>query len=305
MSYLSAPATAMVATYCAICSRDLVDAQSVETGVGPTCRSKYGMPEVLTDEQREAANKLVHFIAVRQGDSDEVRDALTGLDVLGCDVLANRIRERLFGKPVAIDIDVNTGRLIVNSPYNRAAVADMQRVPGRRWDAREKVNTFPNEAFEQLVTLITTHYGNTVVKGPKGSASAGGIPITRAVLGLPEPTAATTKSEPAPDAPTTPIKIVRDLNRERFAIWTPFNRELVETMKATSGRRWDASQKCNTFPLEVENDILVAVHRTFGKIKLVESEGKVSAIRSSGGRRSRRRYVEPEHLDSTRYGYGR
>lgn len=284
MSYLSAPATAMVATYCAICSRDLLDAQSVETGVGPVCRSKYGMPEVLTDEQRASANKLVHFIAVRQRDCDEVRDALTGLDKLGCDVLANRIRERLFGKPVKIDID-GDGRLVVKSPYNRDAVSDMQRIPGRRWNAEEKVNTFPNAAFEQLVTLITTHYGNTVVKGPKGSVAAGGE-ITRDVLGLPEPTPG---SEPAPEpTKSTPIKILRDSAAERFAIWTPYDRELVELMKRTPGRRWDGATKSNSFPMEAEAEILDAVRRTFSKIKLVESEGKTVGERRD---RSRRRFA--------------
>ena len=41
-SYLTAPATKMLATHCAVCARALVDAKSVELGIGPDCRKKYG-----------------------------------------------------------------------------------------------------------------------------------------------------------------------------------------------------------------------------------------------------------------------
>ena len=42
MSYENAPATRMLATHCAACGRPLVDATSVETGMGPVCRERYG-----------------------------------------------------------------------------------------------------------------------------------------------------------------------------------------------------------------------------------------------------------------------
>jgi hypothetical protein len=42
MSYESAPATKMLATQCACCGRALVDAASIEAGMGPTCRKQHG-----------------------------------------------------------------------------------------------------------------------------------------------------------------------------------------------------------------------------------------------------------------------
>ena len=42
MSYENAPATKMLATYCACCARPLLDAESVEVGMGPVCRKTHG-----------------------------------------------------------------------------------------------------------------------------------------------------------------------------------------------------------------------------------------------------------------------
>lgn len=42
MSYENAPATKMVATRCASCSRPLVDSESVNAGMGPDCRKRHG-----------------------------------------------------------------------------------------------------------------------------------------------------------------------------------------------------------------------------------------------------------------------
>ena len=42
MNYESAPATKLVATLCACCGKNLLDAESVEAGMGPVCRKKHG-----------------------------------------------------------------------------------------------------------------------------------------------------------------------------------------------------------------------------------------------------------------------
>jgi hypothetical protein len=43
--YENAPATKMIAVNCACCARPLLDARSVETGMGPICRRKHGFNE--------------------------------------------------------------------------------------------------------------------------------------------------------------------------------------------------------------------------------------------------------------------
>lgn len=49
MGYEEAPATEMMASHCLLCGRPLVDAVSVETGIGPVCREKYGYGADLGD----------------------------------------------------------------------------------------------------------------------------------------------------------------------------------------------------------------------------------------------------------------
>lgn len=52
MSYENAPQTKLLATDCAVCSRPLCDAKSVELGIGPECRKKYGFEMDCTEEEQ-------------------------------------------------------------------------------------------------------------------------------------------------------------------------------------------------------------------------------------------------------------
>jgi hypothetical protein len=65
-SYTDAPAVALLATHCALCGRPLLDAPSVECGMGPVCRSKalQDAPEA----HRAEVNALVARIAARPDD---------------------------------------------------------------------------------------------------------------------------------------------------------------------------------------------------------------------------------------------
>lgn len=138
-SYINAPATKMLASHCAVCARPLCDSVSVECGIGPDCRKKYAYMSVDVDEAgRAEANAIVHFIAVSQS-GDEVEKAVTKLHGLGFDVLAARICKRL----AKIQIGEKDGLLLLRTPYSEKAVTALRAIPGRSWDKKEKVNTFP------------------------------------------------------------------------------------------------------------------------------------------------------------------
>lgn len=94
MSHDNAPATRLVATRCAVCGRSLVDAESVEAGIGPDCRQKYGFNIPVEPELRAIANKIVHDIALGSYPGAEVDEPLRELRALGFDHLADRIAER-------------------------------------------------------------------------------------------------------------------------------------------------------------------------------------------------------------------
>lgn len=67
MSYENAKATGLIATHCVCCGRPLLDAESVELGIGPVCREKHGYNEGITGDARRKANALVHEAAAVQG----------------------------------------------------------------------------------------------------------------------------------------------------------------------------------------------------------------------------------------------
>lgn len=139
LGYENAPATMMLATHCVCCGRALVDAVSVECGMGETCRTKHGFydatpltpvtkgpfgvgtPEVDgavgtavdSNNLRRAANVLVHFAAANQRTTAAV---LAGWRVrqLGFDRLSTAILRR----NAAIEITVADGWLWLRCPYS-------------------------------------------------------------------------------------------------------------------------------------------------------------------------------------------
>jgi hypothetical protein len=165
MSYTDAPATRMLATSCAACGRPLVDAASVEAGMGPDCRSKYGMPS-LDDAIRAEANKLVYKIALDQT-GPEVAQAVGQLRALGCQALADRIIKRLASS-YAVTITEDGEELVVKSRYDEGLVRAIAAVPGRRWDAKTKTNRIPRTSRTALWGAFKSALSGARGLGPKG-----------------------------------------------------------------------------------------------------------------------------------------
>lgn len=180
MSYVNAPATRLVATCCAVCSRPLVDATSVETGMGPTCRRKHGYGEIegADDDRRQAANVIVHHIALAQSGFADLGDNTTfaayvangvgALQALGFASLANAIAKNA----VAIRIVPLGGALLaVFTPYRHDIGQEFRRVPGRRWDKEAKCNTIPDtvESKRALLALLKDCFAGETGVGPKGA----------------------------------------------------------------------------------------------------------------------------------------
>lgn len=192
--YTNAPATALVATHCAACGRPLLDAVSVETGMGPHCRKQHGfgvaqspavwdiaqaqaraggvtleIPAEPTDnDARVAANRLVHRIAANQS-AEGVPRLIAAVSFLGFEKVAKAIAEHLA--PATVQVTVHPSKALavrVEGLGERfdAFVAAMRSVPGRRWDGAEKVNVVPVTSrvalWEALRSVLPT---GTVVVG--------------------------------------------------------------------------------------------------------------------------------------------
>ncbi len=183
-NYEAAPATKLLATNCAVCGRALVDAESVETGIGPICRAKVGFDQLVSNAAREEANKLVYQAAAHQK-GVEVHKIAQRLLVLGFEKLAAILLKRAKLKiEVKISWIVGTPNLYrVEAPYSKAAIEAMKAIEGRFYreveveekDAagkvlkvRKRYNFFPSVKRSQLFDLLRTHYAGLTAEGPRG-----------------------------------------------------------------------------------------------------------------------------------------
>jgi hypothetical protein len=185
MSYENAASTKMLATRCAICSRKLRDAVSVEIGIGPVCRERHGYNIECDEATRARANKLVHECAVHLRDEDVRRAACAELRLLGFVILAERIEYRGKDAPTETDISIEEYTLpaanirgrqyperkgyLVRTPYKPAAVGAYRAIRGRVFIRQEKANFVPAEARRQLFELLKTYHAGQSAMGPKGA----------------------------------------------------------------------------------------------------------------------------------------
>lgn len=206
-NYENAPGTVLVATNCACCARPLLDAVSVETGVGPECRKKHGydkpdqdltlaevvgLAAALTQADyleltagapttRELANRLVQRIAVDQS-GPRVAHYVGALEALGFTTLAARVAKRLGGISVArVTIPQEATAfghkaahevLRVVSPFSEAFVFGAKKIGGRAKKTGPKswAWDFPAARRVDLWGLLKQSYAaGTPVKGDRGT----------------------------------------------------------------------------------------------------------------------------------------
>lgn len=186
-----------VATHCCVCGLPLVDATSVEFGIGPVCRRKYNYEDayaispdtgaevslflaeqnfphdvalgvdaaVEADDSRKAANKLVYYASAEQGEAAIL--AAHALRLLGYTALADRIQDRLLAVSLKRTPE---GMVAVTTPYNPAFIGALRvKFVGQKWDRENKVWLLPDtqEAFDHLSNALAVYAGQWAV-GPNG-----------------------------------------------------------------------------------------------------------------------------------------
>lgn len=193
MGYEEAPATRLLATRCCVCHRPLVDAVSVEAGMGPDCRDKYGWGQAQANPNWDAArdimdahdlfsiappivgslwgenahhvaNKLVWVIATEtHPKSDSARMAQV-VAALGFVTLGYTLMQRLAD----VVVWEEHGKLMLEAPYDPDALPFLREVLGRTWNKDEKRNEFPMEAKLELWAALQRAYPGRLGMGPKG-----------------------------------------------------------------------------------------------------------------------------------------
>jgi hypothetical protein len=160
MGYENSKACQLVATDCACCGRPLVDAKSVELGIGPICRKKYWDLKEIPEAHRRAANKRLYKVAALLSEkSSEALAILPELRELGFDVLVDRIEKRV----IKVSVVKDEGAYIVSAPFNADAI-HMWRTVGQ-WQKSSKTYRVPVAKRKALWSLLTSFYSGLLAKG--------------------------------------------------------------------------------------------------------------------------------------------
>lgn len=160
MGYETAAATLLLATHCACCGRPLVDATSVEVGIGPICRKKYFDVSELPEGVRQAANKITHHLAVVCGskDPEAIFSDLTALAELDLPSIVAKVESRLIR--VTVRREGNTYK--VRAPYCKGAVPAWRKVG--QWQGKEAGYRVHVTRRKALWTLLCDHYAGETAK---------------------------------------------------------------------------------------------------------------------------------------------
>ena len=134
--------------------------------------------------------------------------------------------------PTAADaskgVDVLDGRVVVTFPFNRQLVDECRNLPGRRWEAASKRNTFPLDSAAAVVAWAQTR-GFTISDA-----------ATKAANGTSSPAEATLAVQSA----TTGTVV---LEGQTLIMRAPYNAARVRDVRQIPGRRWTGEH--DTFPL--------------------------------------------------------
>lgn len=177
MSYESAPATKLLATHCVACGRPLVDAKSVEAGMGPDCRERHGYGDEASEEARAEMNKRVYALALWRsakkqlafGDQkpptiDEAAEHLKAIRAAGFVRLAAILEDRLCDVVIR---QVNAETLALHTNYNEHLVFAFRRM-AMRFDSSSKAWLFGATQRNEVFKVLRSFFPSTLGVGPKG-----------------------------------------------------------------------------------------------------------------------------------------
>ena len=183
ISYLDAPATALLDVRCACCGKALLDAVSVEVGIGPICRLNYLDDVDASDVDRKVANVLIHEAALVATTASRQVEIGAALVALGFVKVAARIEVRwtkraekelaAAQKSATIRIEaLEDGFLSVETPYVPEFVNDLKaeiNSADRRWNKADKRWEITRDAARGLWTVLRAHFAGSTGFGPKGA----------------------------------------------------------------------------------------------------------------------------------------
>lgn len=186
--YENAPATKMVATHCVCCARPLVDAKSVERGVGPDCAKKYGFEDAQCEpnwdialkelgsspvsekvntfwrnDARIVCNALVYQIAANKTDKF-VPNLILAIYHLGYHNLASCLVTATNGISVYKDGE----SFVVNTPFSNDWNFIARGIKGQYFDRKIKARIVPIDQKLSLWKALCAAFPGSLCVGDNG-----------------------------------------------------------------------------------------------------------------------------------------
>lgn len=183
MSYLNAEATKLTATQCICCGRALADSVSVETGMGPHCRAKYGVADDISPEVQKEANCLIHKAALDITSVEERLEIANQMEALGFGHFAGIVRKRFLKPAVTLTLIDDHWLLVKVADYGDSVafgscVKSTFEPKARRpeWQEKNGSKRFQGWAIfaspankRRLFDLLKDCFADQTALGPKGS----------------------------------------------------------------------------------------------------------------------------------------
>ena len=172
MGYQDATSTKLLFSNCVVCGRPLVDAISVEHGIGPECRK--GQNFGINEETQKACNKLVYEASVNcmAGKIDRVNECADAIQELGLNELASKIRKRFKNarKNVSIEVKEQGDYYSVKTPFRRgekdAFIQAWRDIKGRIYENGR--NYIPVDKKTELWNVLKKFFPGKYGEGDKG-----------------------------------------------------------------------------------------------------------------------------------------
>lgn len=162
MGYEDAPATKMLATQCAVCRRPLLDAKSVEIGMGPDCRKQYQFDREIPPQDREDANKIIHKLALQEFPED-LPEMLAQLLLMSF----TNLFFILVKRKAAVRIIQVEDTYSIKSAYQADFIQELKKLGGR-WHKEGKEWWVPTGKKAGLWEAIKKCFPGRLAFGPKG-----------------------------------------------------------------------------------------------------------------------------------------
>lgn len=187
MSYLNSPSIEIVATKCFLCNRPLLDANSVESGIGPICKKKIGyfdensqddykyenigiseidnavLEKLSINDCRGAVNSLINFCSRCIKDKELIIKIVKQIDNLGYKELSKKI----FYYICDIIIEQDNDLLYISYPKDRRMDWVINKNNGK-WDSKLEKYIINKNNKKRIWGAFKKFFPGSFCIGPKG-----------------------------------------------------------------------------------------------------------------------------------------